>query len=148
MSRKLKSKEMKKQIKNFSFIALLFVMSSFIISCQSKTDKFLDKYEQITKTLEEKVKKGEKVNSLSDMTDIAADLVQFSDDNTMKAMEEEMNGEQKARLMKISARYSDAVLKLQGVDTSQMINDMQNKASKEMEKANADMQKEMEKAMK
>ena len=139
---------MKKQIKNISLFALLFAMSTIIISCQSKTDKFLDKYDKITKTLEEKVKKGEKVSSLADMTDIAADLAQFSDEKEMKAMEESMNGEQKARLVKISARYADAILKLQGVDTSKMMNDLQNDAAKEMEKANADMKKEMEKATK
>ena len=146
MSRKLNEKTMKKQIKNISIIALLFTMSSFIISCQSKTDKFLDKYDKITKTLEEKVKKGEKLNSLVTMTDISADLAQLSDGKEMKLTEENMNEEQKARFIKISARYVDAMTKLQGVDTSKMMNNFLNEATKGMEKANEVMMKEMEKA--
>ena len=139
---------MKKQIKNISLFALLFTMSTIITSCQSKTDKFLDKYENITKTLEDKVKKGEKVSSLADMTDIAADLAIFSDEKEMKAMEENMDGEQKARLVKITARYADAILKLQGIDTSKIMNHLQNEATKDIENASADALKEMEDAMK
>ena len=135
---------MKKQIKNISLFALLFTMSTIITSCQSKTDKFLDKYENITKTLEDKVKKGEKVSSLADMTDIAADLAIFSDEKEMKAMEENMDGEQKARLVKITARYADAILKLQGIDTSKIMNHLQNEATKDIENASADALKEKE----
>lgn len=124
---------MKNQIKNISLIALLFAMTSLIISCQSKTDKFLDKYESITKTLEEKVKKGDKISSISDLTDMFADLAEFSDEKEMKAMEENLNGAQKSRLLKISARYADAMLKLQGLDTSKMMKDIQNVSSKAME---------------
>lgn len=128
---------MKKQIKNISFIALLFAMSSFIISCQSKTDKFLDKYDKITKTLEEKVKKGEKVSSLTLLTDISADIAELGDLSKIDSIQKSMSGEQRSRYIKISARYSNALLKLQGIDMQ-----------KEMDKANEDMQKEIDKANK
>lgn len=65
---------MKKQTRHISFIALLlFTMPSFIISCQSKTDKLQDENDKSSKTLDKK--NGEKVSSFSDMKDIKIEFI-------------------------------------------------------------------------